>query len=852
MALSLQKHVALERGSRCVRCVAPRAWCHAVVLATFWTGSICFAAEVKHECPPEKGLCTLVSVSQDDLSAPDIWSMGADILGVYEHRWYVRVSDAMLADLADRSIPFTLIQEDIYEGYEAHRQLQAVRRSETFTDYHDFDDVAAAMNRIATAYPDIAAMTSIGTSIEGRPIHALRISDNAQTVEPDEPGMIVVGCHHAREWISVEVPLYLADVLTDQYLQRGDVTRLVRYSEIWIIPVLNPDGFVYSWTDDRWWRKNRRNNGDGTSGVDPNRNYSIGFGDDEGSSRYTLFETYRGPYAFSEPETQAMRDLMKGTFGRTFDASLSYHNFNQLVMYPNGYTADPVYNAAYYAELAGSMVELINASHSDDRYDYLGGQSSHLLYFSSGDYSDWAHHEAGAVSIIIELRPAGPPFFELPPAEILPTCRENLPAFLYMAEQTLIPDLKFMDGDFDGIVDSEDHCPNSPSSAPIDEIGCAAIEADLDGDGVINTADVCPDSLPAQRVGSDGCRIETLFSVYISANLSSVEVTVIPSDIDGEADGNTGDFGFAREYSDETMLLLTAADTADGHPFVRWVINGEAQRTGEYTALITTDIDVTAEAVYAIPERAEVVGLSRIPDCRADGLAYLQTYSVHIHLSDGSERTVEMKDVIWSLSDTSVASMTREGELIAFDVSAEEGEVSVILTAEVKSDDRSLISEPFVVTIFDIDTVPPRCLSIVLEGADHVDSNSTCRLQSRLLLEGDVVARSEPESVEWSVSLPDESTVETAPVSIAPDGRLTSGWVEVDTDVIVMAAYINDDESACLAQKPLTIIAGAPSDAASADLSTSPRTLPSPCGTTGMIGLVGLLLGLLAFRLTRR
>jgi len=830
--------------------VLPRTWRYVIVCSVVLTAAT-FAAEKERTCPSAKGLCTLISVSRSDMPAPNLWSMGADILGAYDHRWYVRVSDAMREDLAARSVAYEVIDEDLYGSYEAYRQTRTIRRDESFGRYHDLDETVEAMERIVAKFPDIAAMTSIGTSIEGRPIYALRISDNASTIEPDEPGMVVIGCHHAREWISVEVSLYLADVLTEQYLERGDITRLVRNAEIWIIPVLNPDGLVFS-QEDRWWRKNRRDNTDGTFGVDPNRNYSIGYGDDEGSTGYTLFETYRGPHAFSEPETQAMRNLMSGAYGRTFDASLSYHNFGQLIMYPNGYTTDTVPNAAFYAELTRSMAELINASHQDPQDDYLAGQGSHLLYFSSGDFSDWAHHEAGTVSLTIELRPAGPPYFELSPDEILPTCRENLPAFLHMAERTLIPELRFRDMDLDGVLDSVDYCPHSPRSAAIDELGCAASEVDVDHDGVVNPDDTCPNSLPRQQVDGDGCRLETLFSVHIRANTPSADITVVPADIDGQADGNTGAFGLVREYAEETMLMISAADTANGSAFLRWIANGEPQPVGEYTVLMTTDADQTTEAIYAIPDRAQVAGLSRIPDRRSDGLAHIETYTVVISRIDGTQQTIERQNVRWSLSDESVATITREGELIAFDVSSQDRELRTLLSAEISSGEQNLSVEPLEVTVFDLASVKPRCSSISLEGIDRVASDSASRFHLGLLLEGDIVMRTDPDLVEWSLSLPEDSTADTIPASISADGRLATSRATTDTAIVVLAAYVNDDESACLALKHVTVNAGTARDTSGVNQSTTERTLPAICGGTGMIGLLGMLFGLAMFRFTRR
>jgi carboxypeptidase T len=109
----------------------------------------------------------------------------------------------------------------------------------------------------------------------------------------------------------------------------------------WVAPMVNPDGHEYSRTEDRWWRKNRRPNPDGSFGVDPNRNYGYLWGtlDVSTSSHVPSDETYVGPHAFSEPETRAMRDLIAG---ERFRGVITYHSFSQLILYPWGYTAQPI------------------------------------------------------------------------------------------------------------------------------------------------------------------------------------------------------------------------------------------------------------------------------------------------------------------------------------------------------------------------------------------------------------------------------------------------------------------------------------------------------------------------------
>jgi hypothetical protein len=180
---------------------------------------------------------------------------------------------------------------------------------------------------------------------------------------------------------------------------------------------------------DRLWRKNRRNNGDGSYGVDLNRNYSYEWGG-SGSSGNTYSETYRGPQPFSEPETKVIQNLASQ---HDFIASVSYHNFSQLVLFPWGYTNSPAADKALLEQLAVTMADSIFNVHGRT---YIPQQSSRL-YIASGDAADWFYGVSGAPSYTIELRPrSSSPGFLLPESEIQATFEENLPAALFLVEWT--------------------------------------------------------------------------------------------------------------------------------------------------------------------------------------------------------------------------------------------------------------------------------------------------------------------------------------------------------------------------------------------------------------------------------
>ena len=214
--------------------------------------------------------------------------------------------------------------------------------------------------------------TEIGRSVEGRPLWALRIGERRGSSRT----VAFLGCHHAREWISVEIPYLLAEHLLDNS-STEPVQRWLQQGEVWVAPMVNPDGHEHTRTENRLWRKNRRRNPGGSIGVDPNRNYGYMWGmlDISTSSHVPSDETYVGPRAFSEPEVRAVRNLVAR---QLFDGVLSYHSYSQLVLFPWGYTSEPIEDEADHAEmrtLAETMERLIRGVHGET---YTAQQASKL------------------------------------------------------------------------------------------------------------------------------------------------------------------------------------------------------------------------------------------------------------------------------------------------------------------------------------------------------------------------------------------------------------------------------------------------------------------------------------------
>src|SRR5690606_7279803 len=151
----------------------------------------------------------------------------------------------------------------------------------------------------------------------------------------EKPALFLHGLIHAREWITGSASMYIADRLVRDYGTDPAMTSMLDAYEVIIVPITNPDGYVYTWTNDRLWRKNRRPNANGSFGVDNNRNWGFGWGG-PGASTQPGSETYRGTGPFSEPETQVLRDFI--TDNPRIVMTLDIHSFSQLILSPWGFT----------------------------------------------------------------------------------------------------------------------------------------------------------------------------------------------------------------------------------------------------------------------------------------------------------------------------------------------------------------------------------------------------------------------------------------------------------------------------------------------------------------------------------
>ncbi len=275
-----------------------------------------------------------------------------------------------------------IIHPDVVKFYQSRMAVKGMG------NYKNLEEINQKIDSIVTSTPSIVSpKISIGQTIDGRDIWAFKISDNP-TVDEEEPEVLYTACIHAREVITPEVLFYFIDHLTSNYGGDPDITWLVDNRELWFVPMVNPDGYfwnqVISPAGGGMWRKNRRNNGDGTYGVDLNRNFGYKWGyDNTGSSPDTDDQTYRGTGPFSEPETQTMRDFAES---REFVVSVYYHSYSNLILWPWGYAEIYTPDEDIFAAMGDSLL-------------YMNGYwpcPGWMLYLTNGDSDDWIYGEQTA------------------------------------------------------------------------------------------------------------------------------------------------------------------------------------------------------------------------------------------------------------------------------------------------------------------------------------------------------------------------------------------------------------------------------------------------------------------------
>lgn len=255
-------------------------------------------------------------------------------------------------------------------------------------------EVERAVFDLEAKYPNLVRVESIGKSVDGRDIWAVLVT--ARLSVAPKTTVLFDAMHHAREVMTTEVALDILDYLTSRYETDQKVRTWVNRLNIWVIPMLNPDGNDRVWNQESMWRKNTA----GRDGVDINRNYTHAWNTCGGSSGDEYADDYRGPSPGSEPETQAIMDFV----GRVKPKlNISYHSFSEIVIYPYGCRPKKIEapDAAKYWKLGDDLArKLVRDSGAGT---YVAGTSYELLYNVDGGSVDWMWSTHKVMSFVVEV-----------------------------------------------------------------------------------------------------------------------------------------------------------------------------------------------------------------------------------------------------------------------------------------------------------------------------------------------------------------------------------------------------------------------------------------------------------------
>ena len=332
------------------------------------------------------------------------------------------ISDLKIID--DLEMNYEILIEDLESFYESRLTSNYTREFGlgSMGGYYTFDEIEQNLDELHNDYPQLVKeKISIGTTLEGRNIWAIKLSDNPN-IDEDETKILYTGLHHSREPMSYMNLFYYMYWLCENYGVDDEATKILETRQLWFIPAINPDGLVYNQqiapNGGGLQRKNMRQTCPSSpTGVDLNRNYSFQWGlDDQGSSGDGCNETYRGSSSFSEPETQAVRDFVDL---HDFSIAFNYHSYSNLLIYPFGYSYEndaPEEDVQTYIEYGEDMVQFNN---------YALGTGPELLYPVNGEACDWMYGEHGIFAYTPEIGSQSDGFW---PAtdRIVPLAEENL------------------------------------------------------------------------------------------------------------------------------------------------------------------------------------------------------------------------------------------------------------------------------------------------------------------------------------------------------------------------------------------------------------------------------------------
>ncbi|XP_029009943.1 carboxypeptidase A1-like [Betta splendens] len=365
----------------------------------------------------------------------DFWQGATDVSLPVDVRVPFHSLQAVKVYLETQSIQYHIMIKDLQAVLEEEQQqMESVRFAQPsntdafdYANYHTLSEIYSFQDMLVAENPKLVSKLVIGQSYEGRALNVLKFS----TGGTNRPAIWIDTGIHSREWVTQASGTWFAKKIVKDYGTDPALTAILDKMDIFLEIVTNPDGFQFTHTSNRLWRKTRKpNRGSNCIGVDPNRNWAVGFGG-PGTSRDPCSDIYPGPRANSESEVKAIVDFVRSH--RNIKAFISIHSYSQLLMYPYGYTRTPAKDEDELRRLAKKATDAL-ASLFGTRYRY--GSIIRTIYQASGGSIDWAYDQGIKYSYTFELRDTGFSGFMLPAQQIIPTAEETWLALRAIMEHT--------------------------------------------------------------------------------------------------------------------------------------------------------------------------------------------------------------------------------------------------------------------------------------------------------------------------------------------------------------------------------------------------------------------------------
>ncbi|KAM4697837.1 carboxypeptidase O [Rhinophrynus dorsalis] len=335
-------------------------------------------------------------------------------------------------DLLHCSLSFEILIDDVQDLVDNNIQSKRVRGKRSlaeydYTRYHPMTEIYNWINQITMKHSDLLSHHSVGSTYESRPMKYLKISlSNGKHKK-----IIWMDCGiHAREWIAPAFCQWFVKEIVQNYQTDPRIRKILQNIDLYVLPVLNIDGYIYSWTTDRLWRKSRSQYENGTCyGVDLNRNFNVTWCTLR-SSMNCSSNSFCGSSPVSEPETRAVVDFVESKKSDIV-CYLTIHSYSQFILTAYGYTTELPKNYNETLKVAQMAASALKKKHGTT---YRVGSFSKILYEASGTSQDWVYDLGVDFSFTLELRDNGTHKFTLPEDQIQPTCEETMAGVMTIIE----------------------------------------------------------------------------------------------------------------------------------------------------------------------------------------------------------------------------------------------------------------------------------------------------------------------------------------------------------------------------------------------------------------------------------